>query len=273
MPLAPAGRHCAACQQTVVDFTLKTDAEILAFLARAAGGSACGRFAAEQLERPLQCAAPAAPTAARWRAWLAALVAVWAVREGVGAKAWAQAPVETRSRYWGGPVPATPAAVATGTAAPTPASAITGGLTMGLPIVHNFPDHLEPLAAAPRVLRGVVTDSISKEGLPGVTVLLTGTPIGVSTGTDGTFELVIPAQLASRSGASITVSSVGYVTQEQPLAAKAAGEPRRFRLQADMKGFMGVVVVAPGKVPPAPWHPRRLYYWGKYWLTRPFRRG
>ena len=69
------GRHCAACAKTVVDFTLKTDAEILAHLAGAAPGRTCGRFAAGQLERPLQRAAPVAP-AARWRAWLAAIVSV-----------------------------------------------------------------------------------------------------------------------------------------------------------------------------------------------------
>ncbi|MDQ2793387.1 MAG: hypothetical protein M3Y12_05195, partial [Bacteroidota bacterium] len=40
------GRHCAACAKTVVDFTLKTDAEILAHLAGAVAGRTCGRFAA-----------------------------------------------------------------------------------------------------------------------------------------------------------------------------------------------------------------------------------
>ena len=69
------GRHRAACQKTVVDFTRKSDAEILAHLARAANGPTCGRFVAGQLERPLQRTAPAAPT--RWRVWLA----VWGLRE------------------------------------------------------------------------------------------------------------------------------------------------------------------------------------------------
>ncbi|GAB2852814.1 hypothetical protein [Hymenobacter ruber] len=91
------GRHCAACAQTVVDFTLKTDAEILAYLAGAASPRICGRFAAGQLERPLQRAAAVAPTA-RWRAWLAAAVAMWGVREGSGVVAQAQAPAEWRAR-------------------------------------------------------------------------------------------------------------------------------------------------------------------------------
>ncbi|WP_161599605.1 hypothetical protein [Hymenobacter nivis] len=46
------GRHCAACQKTVVDFTQKTDGEILAMLKQATGRT-CGRFYADQLSRPL----------------------------------------------------------------------------------------------------------------------------------------------------------------------------------------------------------------------------
>ena len=105
-PTAP-GRHCAACAQTVVDFTLKTDAEIMAYLAGAATGRTCGRFAAGQLERPLQRVVPAA-LSGRWRAWLAAMVAIWALRESIGTEAKAQTATEWRARYWGGPVPAAP---------------------------------------------------------------------------------------------------------------------------------------------------------------------
>ena len=53
--------------KSVVDSALKSDAEILAYLAGAASGRTCGRFVAGQLERPLQRAAPAAPT--RRRTW------------------------------------------------------------------------------------------------------------------------------------------------------------------------------------------------------------
>ena len=107
MTPAAAGRHCAACAHTVVDFTQKTDTEILAYLAGAASGRTCGRFAAGQLERPLQRAVLAAPTA-RWGTWLAAAVAVWGLREAVSVPAKAQAPAEWRARYWGGPGPAQP---------------------------------------------------------------------------------------------------------------------------------------------------------------------
>lgn len=276
------GRHCAACVKTVVDFTLKTDAEILAYLAGAANGRTCGRFAAGQLERPLQRAAPAAPTA-RWRAWLAAAVALWAVRESSGLVAHAQTPAEWRARYWGGPVPSAPlaetpeasAAVAPlevrktiATAAPPP---IAQHFVLGGAVAAISTGACQSAAALPLKLRGVVIDSISGEGLPGVTVLLPGTQIGVSTGPAGEFALLVPTGQVLPLGVWVQVSSIGYVTQRRMITAATAGS-QTFRLQGDVKGFMGLVVIPPRRLPPAPWHPRRFYYWGKHWLTRPFHR-
>ncbi|RYY18916.1 MAG: hypothetical protein EOO36_07040 [Cytophagaceae bacterium] len=71
-PTGP-GRHCAACQKTVVDFTLKTDAEILAYFQQAGGGRTCGRFRVGQLGRPLRPASPVAQPS-RWQRWLAGLL-------------------------------------------------------------------------------------------------------------------------------------------------------------------------------------------------------
>ena len=230
------GRHCAACQQTVVDFTLKTDAEILAYLAGAASGRTCGRFAAGQLERPLQRAVPVAPT--RWRAWLAAAVAVWAVREGVSTSAKAQAPIEMRV----------------------------------LPAKEWQDDKLpgREVAAQELVLRGVVLDSTTREGLPGVTVLVKNSSVGTSTNHDGSFELHVPAELATLGIVELQISSVGYVTQRHHVAA---AQPLQFLLKVDVMGMMsGVVVVGGiGFRRPWPWHPRSFYNWSKYWLARPLR--
>ncbi|MBD2723046.1 carboxypeptidase-like regulatory domain-containing protein [Hymenobacter armeniacus] len=90
MTPAAQGRHCAACQKTVVDFTLKTDAEILAHLATAASG-VCGRVWDNQLTRPL---APLGPSAvpARWRTWAATALVAWGLREGLTGGALAQTP-------------------------------------------------------------------------------------------------------------------------------------------------------------------------------------
>lgn len=273
------GRHCAACAKTVVDFTLKTDAEILAYLAGAATGRTCGRFAAGQLERPLQRAAPAAPSR-HWRAWLAATVALWAVREGIGTEAKAQAATEWRARYWGGPVPAAPVGetlptgAATTLTAPSQPSSTYQEALHGVPAIQNFPEHLELLRVTPWVVRGVVIDAANNEGVPGVTVLLKGTEVGVSTQADGTYEITLPAELVQTPIVTLVISSVGYLSQERPLATRMADAKQNFQLNADTR-MLGEVVIcqlSPGKLPPAPWHPRAFYYWSKYWLTRPFRR-
>jgi hypothetical protein len=242
-----AGRHCAACQQTVVDFTHKTNAEILAYLAGAATSRTCGRFAAEQLERPLQRAALAAPK--HWRAWLAAVVAVWGLRESLNAPASAQAATEWQARYGGGPVPASPGE-------------------------QNVEKTAQDSLRADTVIRGVVLDSGTHEGLPGATVLIEGTTVGTNTNADGSFTLPVPAELARPSGVHLTVSFIGYASQNRTLAAAAVAVAQVFSLQTDIKGEVCTIVVGalqPRVLPPAPWHLRRLYYWGKYWLTRPFR--
>ena len=253
------GRHCAACAQTVVDFTLKTDAEILAYLARAGNSRTCGRFAAGQLERPLQRAASAAPTA-RWRAWLAAAVAVWGLREGFTFNAQAQAATEWCARYWGGPMPLAFGREAAATSATSVPSATGVAEEKKL------------------IVRGIVRDSALHEGLPGVTVLLLrNNAIGVSTDVNGTFEFEVPAQYVTAGHTEISVSYVGYVSQQRLVIVGPSKVGSRFFLEPDVKGMLSGELVITGlpishRLPPAPWHPRAFYYWGKYWLTRPFRR-
>ena len=239
-----AGRHCAACEKTVVDFTLKTDAEILAFLAGATSGRTCGRFAAGQLKRPLQRVVLAAPT--RWRAWLAAAVAVWAVREGVGESVKAQAPTEWRARYWGGPVSAAP-----------PVAKVAADTVVGK-----------------HMLRGIVRDSAAHLGLPGATVMLKNTQIGVSTDEHGAFVLVVPSEYVTAGTAEIQVHYIGYLSQDHQVPVEQNVPACRFFLQADVKGMLAGELVVAGGIHfhrPWPWHPRNFYNWSKYWLTRPFR--
>lgn len=51
------GRHCAACQKTVVDFTTMSDAEVIRYMTQA-GPHVCGRLAPDQINRPLIPLAP-----------------------------------------------------------------------------------------------------------------------------------------------------------------------------------------------------------------------
>jgi hypothetical protein len=88
MARVPGGRHCAACQRTVVDFTRMSDAEVVAFLRREP--TTCGRFTENQLDRPLLGAAEPVP---RWRGWLTATAAALGLTFWAVTPARAQAPL------------------------------------------------------------------------------------------------------------------------------------------------------------------------------------
>ena len=53
MPPVNNGRFCQSCAKQVVDFSVMTDQQVLNYLSTAAG-RVCGRFADDQLQRPLQ---------------------------------------------------------------------------------------------------------------------------------------------------------------------------------------------------------------------------
>jgi hypothetical protein len=236
-----AGRHCAACQKTVVDFTSMSDAEVLAYLARAAGSRMCGRFAAGQLERPLQRVAPAAPK--RWRAWLTAAVAVWGLREVAAQEGRAQAPTEQRE------------------------------LPTNSPLNYSAkPDYEGPaVKPGPVLLRGIIVDSTTQEATSYGTVLIKGTTIGVAAHEDGSFELNIPAEHCRGGRVELNISAIGYRSQTVVVPPAATGAVR-IPMQPDNRLIGELIIVTQYRaMPPAPWKPRAFYHWGKYWATRPFR--
>jgi hypothetical protein len=232
------GRHCAACQKTVVDFSQKTDAEILAAL-RQATGETCGRLRADQLGRPLVVPI----SAPRWRAWLGVVLAASSVLSA--SKTLAQASSRHTSKR--------PAPVAN-----QPAGHARRLVTGAPMLLHD--DGL-------MVLRGTVIDSTSHDPIPGVTVLLKGTKTGISTDASGAFSLSVAAEAAP---VHLVFSSIGYISEER---AVMPGQPISVALAADthMLGEMGVVIAGGISQRPWPWHPRRFFNWSKYWVTRPFR--
>ena len=86
---------------------------------------------------------------------------------------------------------------------------------------------LQTVAAQDRTVSGRVTDRATKEGLPGVTVLVKGTANGASTNSDGAFTLSMPG-----TGGTLIISSVGYVSQELPIGSESAFT---FALATDVK--------------------------------------
>ncbi|OON69376.1 hypothetical protein B0919_08825 [Hymenobacter sp. CRA2] len=87
-----------------------------------------------------------------------------------------------------------------------------------------------------RLVRGRVFDRSTEEGLPGVTVLVRGTTVGISTNTDGTYELDVPLDART-----LLFSSIGYVTQEKPV-----GDVVDVGLSADNRQLSEVVVTGMG---------------------------
>lgn len=243
-----AGRHCAACQKTVIDFTLKSNAEILAVLALAAGGGLCGRVRTGQLDRPLRPLV----SASSWRTWLSALLTVGSLGALPAFRAMAQT---TPAAYSGGPTP---------TARPAPANPASSLPPIGLPtqaLPSDLVSHL-PLDDS-LVLRGTVQDAATHEALPGVTVLFRNTVHGTSTNAAGEFVLAFPPGV--RQG-ELVASSVGYQHSVRMVEAQEQPTALTITLELDTQ-MMGELVVYPARRP-YPWHPRAFWFW----LTRPFRR-
>jgi hypothetical protein len=180
------GRHCAACQRTVVDFTLKSDAEILAYFQQAGDTIPCGRFRTNQLARPLLPAAPPRP-AHRWRGWVAAALAFG------GLRAEAAVPLATRPPSTQHPRrKATPA---------TPTRQV-----------------------ARRLVSGVVRDYYSLEPLAHATVKLKGGYRTATTDANGYFRLWLPTRRGPHTQATLVVQQVSYFAElvRVPLAAHPA---------------------------------------------------
>lgn len=92
-------------------------------------------------------------------------------------------------------------------------------------------------AQTAREVSGKIVDGTGT-GLPGVTVLVTGTSVGASTGADGTFRLQVPA-----TATSLTVSFVGYARQTVDITGKTNVT---VTLKDDAQALGDVVVVGYG---------------------------
>ncbi|WP_084708848.1 SusC/RagA family TonB-linked outer membrane protein [Hymenobacter norwichensis] len=92
-------------------------------------------------------------------------------------------------------------------------------------------------AQTTRPVSGKVVDAQSA-GLPGVTVVVTGTTVGASTSGDGSFELQVPA-----TATTLTVSYVGYASQQVNITGKSSVQ---VTLKEDAQSLSEVVVVGYG---------------------------
>lgn len=97
---------------------------------------------------------------------------------------------------------------------------------------------LHTTLAQTRAVSGRVTDRNTKEGLPGVTVLVKGTTNGATTNSEGAFTLNVPETTGT-----LVFSSVGYISQEVPIGSETTFT---VGLAQDVKQLNEVVVTGYG---------------------------
>jgi len=101
----------------------------------------------------------------------------------------------------------------------------------------ELPAPLEELMAADKKLTGVVKD-IKGEPIPGATVIVKGTTIGIITDADGQFKLSVPVDAQT-----LVFSFIGMKTQEIPIAGKTSFN---VVMSEETVGIEDVVVVGYG---------------------------
>ena len=93
------------------------------------------------------------------------------------------------------------------------------------------------LFAQERMVSGKITDAADGSGIPGTSIAIKGTTKGVVTDVNGAFKISVP------SGATIVVSSVGYLTQEIAVGNKTDID---VAMATDAKTIEEVIVVGYG---------------------------
>ncbi len=170
------GRYCASCAKTVVDFSAMSDRQVLDYLTEAKG-RLCGRFAPDQLERPLQ------PVAAKKKLtwWMAALVpAVLFVT-----KLNARKKIVLRMEYG-------------------QYGSQTGNTVIGDTLLKDNDE-----AVTSKTIRGRILDADSMP-IQGASVILEGLETGTATDSLGNFKLGFTS---NDSSAKLLVTAIGYERQ------------------------------------------------------------
>jgi len=184
-PTQKGCRHCSACDKQIMDFTLKTDAEILEHL-RQRDGKVCGKFRPDQLQRSLM-----APRAVK-RGGLSAIAASFA------AVLSAQHPVEFKQIE------------------PTIIELPAEDHRTVLGKVKVF-DFLEDDSM--RTISGKILDENGYE-LIFASVRFAQTAYQTLTDLDGQFSLQVPLEYLNSNILEISIQAPGYATKVVPLPQK-----------------------------------------------------
>lgn len=229
MTLTATGRHCASCQETVVDFTCMTDAEVVAFLRRHPSVS-CGRFRESQTSRELLAAAQ---PISGWRRWLGATVALM----GLGALAVPKAQGQNSPpAYWGGPAPVSAAQTSVQSSSATATEQTTSALEQTINSAAS-----EPTVAADELLISGVVRNRWGFRQEGVRVRLSSAPLAV-TDKQGRFQLIVPRGIIGESSTlrvRYSNSDKGQYLSTVVAVDSARTRPYHIRLKKQERILMG----------------------------------
>ena len=199
MTQSEKGKFCNACSKQVVDFTFMSDQEVLNYFSKTSG-STCGRFAADQLQRPIE----PVKTERKKAWWIAALMPLLLFFD----KSYGQrkSPKQTNTVCTNKDT-AYPlmGKVATGIR-PVVTDTVYNNVLIGAVIAAPIPNE--------NILKGTVTDE-NNIPLITATIQVEGTNISTVTDTTGSYELNL--SMLNKSSVTITASYVGYVTYEKTI--------------------------------------------------------
>ncbi len=175
-PVQSDCRHCAACDRQIIDFSKKTDAELLTFLQQNRG-KICGRFSVLQLERPLM--APRLAKRSGLTAIAASFAAVMAAQQPTGNQT--PEPLQTEQ------VPAVDREV------------------MGKVMYYNFMEAEDSV----RSISGRILDELDQP-LFGVAIAFADSKLGTVTDAEGNFSLKIPMDTLRAHTLEISLHYFGF---------------------------------------------------------------
>ena len=214
MKLSEGGRFCGNCQKAVVDFTAMTDEEMIQAMSQQKG-SACGRFRAEQLNRPLRTYSYSTAPHAQRRLFglLTASLLGWHT---------------TQAQVGAHDIGGDTSSVQTAESQAKDQSS-SNTLSAATPIDSS------------RIITGRVISEQDGANLSGVAISIKGTSAGVNSDATGNFRLVIPAEYTPEL-VVLSVSSVGYVSHEVSVKLNKHS-PLSIALHEDAMALNEVIVV------------------------------
>jgi len=207
------GRFCASCSKQVVDFSLMTDNQVLNYF-KNTSGKVCGRFADDQLQRPMIAATEQKKKV--W--WVVAMTPLLLLFGKVNAQ-------KKKVRTTG-----TPAMIVKDTMPPLI------GEVVYQPQVQSI------IAAEKKTIKGTVKNEKGNP-IPFATISIENSLANAITDSAGNFELTF---MSSTHNSQIIASSIGYESNKLPIAQEHSGlfviilKEKKYELQpVEVKALTG----------------------------------